>query len=166
MAHPHSQQLYADPLTAPTPSAGAYHDRPSHSPQPGYIYDQSGGVLQDHGYASAPLGRHRSTSDSSLAPIVPTIVMGHEAEHGGAAPTGERLERRKSLAASVRSWRGRGHQDDLPPGWTKEDEEAERLFLAQGMFDWQSMKSWRFWIRKEWWCECASSRVLLRRAAL
>lgn len=90
-----------------------------------------------------------------MAPIVPTIVMGHNAEQGGQVPVGERLERRKSLAASVRSWRGkRNEADDLPPGWTKEDEEAEKQFLAQGMFDWQSMKSWRFWIRKEWWCEC------------
>lgn len=41
-----------------------------------------------------------------------------------------------------------------PEGWTKEDEEAEREFMKRGMIDWNELKSWRFWIRKEWWCEC------------
>ncbi|EIW67590.1 hypothetical protein TREMEDRAFT_74454 [Tremella mesenterica DSM 1558] len=35
--------------------------------------------------------------------------------------------------------------------WTKEDEEAEREFLRKGLVDWHAVKSWRFWIRKEWW---------------
>jgi hypothetical protein len=42
---------------------------------------------------------------------------------------------------------------DFPPGWTAEDEAAEKEFMKSGMFDWNSMKKWRFWIRKEWWCE-------------
>jgi hypothetical protein len=43
--------------------------------------------------------------------------------------------------------------DEYPPGWTKEDEEAEAEFLKQSMFNWRELVSWRFWIRKEWWCE-------------
>ena len=43
--------------------------------------------------------------------------------------------------------------DAYPPGWSKEDEEAEKEFLRQGLFNWNEMKSWRFWVRKEWWCE-------------
>lgn len=43
-------------------------------------------------------------------------------------------------------------EGDYPEGWTKEDEEAEREFMKRGMVDWDELKSWRFWIRKEWWC--------------
>lgn len=39
----------------------------------------------------------------------------------------------------------------LPPGWSRADEEAEREFLRQGMFDWKALMGWRYWIRKEWW---------------
>jgi hypothetical protein len=48
---------------------------------------------------------------------------------------------------------GRAKGEGYPEGWTKEDEEAEREFLARGMIDWDQMKSWRYWIRTEWWCE-------------
>lgn len=41
----------------------------------------------------------------------------------------------------------------LPLGWNKADEEAEREFLRQGMFDWKALMGWRYWIRKEWWGE-------------
>lgn len=47
--------------------------------------------------------------------------------------------------------------DEYPPGWTKEDEEAEAEFLKQSMFNWRELVSWRFWIRKEWWCEWKDS---------
>lgn len=40
-----------------------------------------------------------------------------------------------------------------PEGWTKEDEDAEREFVAEGLFDWKDVRSWRFWIRKKWICE-------------
>lgn len=39
----------------------------------------------------------------------------------------------------------------LPEGWSQADEEAEREFLRQGMFDWKALMGWRYWIRKEWW---------------
>lgn len=42
---------------------------------------------------------------------------------------------------------------EYPEGWTKEDEEAEKEFLRQGLVNWKKMGSWRFWLRKEWWCE-------------
>lgn len=44
-------------------------------------------------------------------------------------------------------------EGDIPPGWTKEDEEAEREFLKAGLFNWRELSDWRFWIRLEWWCE-------------
>ena len=40
-----------------------------------------------------------------------------------------------------------------PAGWTKEDQEAEEEYLKAGLFDWNALKKWKFWIRKEWWCE-------------
>ena len=48
------------------------------------------------------------------------------------------------------------HKDgdgEYPEGWSKEDEEAEREFVARGLVNWGEMRSWRFWIRKEWWSE-------------
>lgn len=47
--------------------------------------------------------------------------------------------------------------EGYPDWWTMEDEEAERQYLQQGMFNWKEMGSWRFWFRKEWWCESRSS---------
>lgn len=38
--------------------------------------------------------------------------------------------------------------------WTKEDEEAEKAFVKQGMFDWKELMNWRFWLRTKWWCKC------------
>lgn len=46
-----------------------------------------------------------------------------------------------------------GVKGEYPEGWTKEDEEAEKEFLRQGLVNWKKMGSWRFWLRKEWWCE-------------
>jgi hypothetical protein len=46
------------------------------------------------------------------------------------------------------------NNEGYPANWTKEDEEAEREFLAKGMVNWREMRSWRFWIRKEWWRGC------------
>ena len=66
---------------------------------------------------SRPPMRHRSTSDSSLHPVLGGKSAGY------------------------------------PEGWSKADEEAERDFLARGMINWGEMRSWRFWIRKEWWSE-------------
>jgi hypothetical protein len=42
---------------------------------------------------------------------------------------------------------------DIPAGWDEKDEEAEREFMKQGMFDWKAFMGWRYWIRKEWWGE-------------
>jgi hypothetical protein len=42
---------------------------------------------------------------------------------------------------------------ELPDGWDEKDEEAEREFMKQGMFDWKALMGWRYWIRKEWWGE-------------
>ncbi|WOO83356.1 Golgi apparatus membrane protein TVP38 [Vanrija pseudolonga] len=41
--------------------------------------------------------------------------------------------------------------EGYPDWWTMEDEEAERQYLQQGMFNWKELRSWRFWFRKEWW---------------
>lgn len=46
-----------------------------------------------------------------------------------------------------------GKAEDYPEGWSKKDEEAEKEYLATGMINWKEMTSWKFWIRKEWWCE-------------
>lgn len=54
-----------------------------------------------------------------------------------------------------------GGHEAFPPGWNDEDRAAEERFIKEGMFDWRSMKSWRFWIRKEWWCKWSFTRMVL-----
>ncbi len=56
---------------------------------------------------------------------------------------------RSTSSSSLQPVLGKG--EDYPEGWSKADEEAEKEFMAQGLIDWGSMKSWRFWIRAEWW---------------
>ena len=77
------------------------------------------------------INRGRSSSDSSLQPVLP------KSGEGG--------------LGAAESARG-----DVPAGWTKEDEEAEREFMSRGLIDWQDMKHWKFWFRKEWWCESSA----------
>ncbi|TYJ53388.1 hypothetical protein B9479_005988 [Cryptococcus floricola] len=77
-------------------------------------------------YGSSPAPMMRSASSSSAQPL--------------ADP-----ERGEANSAS------RSKEGDYPEGWTKEDEEEERQFLSQGMIDWNELKQWRYWIRKEWW---------------
>ncbi|WVQ73516.1 hypothetical protein IAR50_003088 [Cryptococcus sp. DSM 104548] len=77
-------------------------------------------------YGSSPAPMMRSASSTSVQPL--------------ADP-----ERGEANSAT------RGKEGDYPEGWTKEDEEAEKQFLSQGMIDWDEMKRWKFWIRKDWW---------------
>ncbi|WVO25065.1 uncharacterized protein IAS62_006450 [Cryptococcus decagattii] len=71
----------------------------------------------------------------------------------GSAP----VSSNRLLSDAERGWGRSGfalpnkEEDGYPEGWTKEDEDAEREFMKRGMFDWDELKSWRFWIRKEWW---------------
>ncbi|ORX37080.1 hypothetical protein BD324DRAFT_656291 [Kockovaella imperatae] len=53
----------------------------------------------------------------------------------------------KWLIGNRKAMKNRGY----PKGWTKEDEDAEQEYLKTGLFDWNELKRWRFWIRKEWW---------------
>jgi hypothetical protein len=49
-------------------------------------------------------------------------------------------------------------KNEFAEGWTKEDEEAERAYVAGGMFEWKQMMNWRFWIRRKWWCTSHPSK--------
>ena len=51
------------------------------------------------------------------------------------------------------SLRKDGH-GEYPEGWSKEDEEDEREFMARGLVNWGEMRSGRFWVRRDWWSEC------------
>ncbi|WVR06637.1 hypothetical protein IAU60_003669 [Kwoniella sp. DSM 27419] len=95
-------------------------------------YDTQAGYSAQKGELGRPTRLERSESDSSTHPALPPI---------------ERLPARSSGAELSEM----GGKDGLPLGWTKEDEEAERLFLSKGMIEWRDLRSWRFWIRKEWW---------------
>jgi hypothetical protein len=39
----------------------------------------------------------------------------------------------------------------------RELDEEEKAMLKRGMINWNELKSWRFWIRKEWICEFSRS---------
>lgn len=120
-----------------------------------------------HGYTPAQ-GRLRSESQHSLAPgmgfLPDTHGADHRAEVGGANLS--RAASRRSILERVGVVPEGDRPDDFPPGWTTEDEAAEREFIKSGMFDWNAMRSWRFWIRKEWWCEFSHSGLETRAGSI
>ncbi|ORY31839.1 snare associated Golgi protein-domain-containing protein [Naematelia encephala] len=60
-------------------------------------------------------------------------------------------QKRPRSFAGIRFSKSPNGGGEYPEGWSEEDEEAEREFMRKGMFDWEEMRSWKFWIRKEWW---------------
>jgi hypothetical protein len=88
------------------------------------------------------------------------------AEHGQTQPLAKRISQRINKRLSVASFLGE------PAPLTQADEkrleeermlkaeeerkldEEEKEMLKRGLFNWSELKSWRFWIRKEWWSTC------------
>lgn len=88
---------------------------------------------------------------------------GGHAEQGPSQPLAKRLSQRIGKRLSMASFLG----EPAPP--TEADEkrleeekmlkakeerdldEEEREMLKRGLFNWSELRSWRFWIRKEWW---------------
>lgn len=118
----------------PTETQGTERPTISHPYPPSYRSSTS-----LHAPIDLPPSRSRSRSPSD--PSVP--LTNNEKQHDtlGTEGQGERVDENGLT---------------LPPGWTKEDEEAEKEFLKQGMFDWKALMGWRYWIRKEWWGEFQS----------
>jgi hypothetical protein len=42
---------------------------------------------------------------------------------------------------------------EFPPEYTEEDKHKEAEFMQNGLVNWDDVKNWRTWIRKEWWRE-------------
>jgi hypothetical protein len=64
-------------------------------------------------------------------------------------------------AASVKGSRGpKIGKGVYAEHWTKEDEEAERLYLQEGMFKWRELVKWRSWLRASWWCESIPAFIM------
>ncbi|WVF68719.1 hypothetical protein IAT40_003491 [Kwoniella sp. CBS 6097] len=86
-----------------------------------------------------PTRLERSASESSTHPALP--LSNGDGDGDGLNSSGSNESQLSEL----------GGKEGRPEGWTKEDEDAEREFLSKGMVDWNELKSWRFWFRKEWW---------------
>ncbi|KAK8858887.1 hypothetical protein IAR55_003118 [Kwoniella newhampshirensis] len=140
VSHPYPpsyrSQITSSPSTPPPPPAQSLHNPTYHQgyqpPQPP-LYPSSDNPYHSSNLTGASAaysqyddsngGRfHRTNSDESIHPSIPLNKEHVDWEAG-----------------------------DRPEGWTKEDEDAEREFLKKGMIDWVELRSWRFWIRKEWW---------------
>lgn len=144
------------------PSASQHHFYPSHQSQ------QPSAPQQDPRMAYQ--GR-RDQRHSLNPPVygysVPHPDGGHAAPSRAAIPPGSQyhrntrpqMGRRGSSASSATEHPMKPSdpvdKEGLPEGWTQEDEEAERAFRAEQMFDWDKMRDWRFWLRREWICESA-----------
>ena len=128
------RQGYTINYTTPYGERGPYSQAPSPSPDPRASLHE-------------PLtGRDRSASDVTAFEAAEAL-RGREAQEG-------RDARKKGFRLTWLVGKKQSPREGYPEGWTKEDEEAEREYLKEGLFKWKDMRSWRFWIRKEWWCEC------------
>lgn len=111
--------------------------------------------------SSYPPSYHISTRQPSSDPYAPPSSMHHYRDGQPVKPrtgSGSGSVSSNHLLSDAERGGGRSgfalpnKEGDYPEGWTKEDEEAEREFMKRGMVDWDELKSWRFWIRREWWC--------------
>lgn len=157
--YPHHRHPYhAHPSPGPSPSP-----RPSNSPyldiddksgaplspasstaalQPDFAYGRDGG-----GYAGP------SSRGGGEATSYPAYAHYEIPDHSPSMASATRTVSRDSRVSRDPNDLKEG---EIPDGWTKEDEEAEKAFLKAGLFNWRELSNWRFWIRLEWWCELLS----------
>ncbi|WVQ96249.1 hypothetical protein IAU59_003353 [Kwoniella sp. CBS 9459] len=101
--------------------------------------DRLGSYGNGHGdRIHRPTRLERSASESSTHPALP--ILNGERDGDPLNPNGS-----GSQLSEL------GGKEGRPEGWTKEDEEAEREFLSKGLVNWNELRTWRFWFRKEWW---------------
>lgn len=139
---------YDNPLTPQRSYDHTPAGSPSPSPAPGTAYHYRPTRQASREADIADGIRPRPASPSSPAP---------EERMSWHAKGGNKLRRVKERIQYDEDGKPRREKKDkygvkeIPEGWTAEDEEAEREFLASSMFNWQELMTWRFWIRKEWW---------------
>jgi hypothetical protein len=166
-----------------SPEPGLQGGLPSYPPsgrQPSYLQHQQ---YQQQGYRSYPqsqpsqynshneqdtyLSRSRSSSDPT-APLTPHVLKKSRTRNGaeskpeldhaeGAQPQPHHHHHHLHLPGQGPDVRRDENGLELPDGWDEKDEEAEREFLKQGMFDWKALMGWRYWLRKEWWGESSTT---------
>lgn len=173
LANPYDAALTPQRSYDHTP-AGSPSPSPSPGPAPGNAYHyrpaRQASVEADIADGFRGPGPGPSMSGAAFAPAYaygrPRADSGHSEHSNGErlswhAKGGNKLRRVKERITYDEDGRPRREKKDkygvkeIPEGWTAEDEEAEREFLASSMFNWQELMTWRFWIRKEWWCKCA-----------
>lgn len=111
-------------------SSSPYYLAASSSPYP----PQPQAPLQYH------YQRSRTNSETSRAPS-PIMVASSSLEKGAFAASPPR----RTFWSRFKSKRPEEEPEDLT--------DEEREMLSQGMVDWQAMRSWRFWFRRQWICE-------------
>jgi hypothetical protein len=130
-----------------------------------------GDYRSDSSHESIP-GRQPAYGTHHLQPY----MLGGNAEHGQTQPLGKRISQRINKRLSMASFRGE------PAPLTQADEkkleeermlkaeeerkldEEEKEMLKRGLFNWSELKSWRFWIRKEWWSTSTTACYTVREA--
>ncbi|BEJ10710.1 hypothetical protein CspHIS471_0101320 [Cutaneotrichosporon sp. HIS471] len=109
------------------------------SPNPSLLDDKHGAPLSPH----SPAG--------STVPLRPESVYGGRSRDDPSYPAYAHYEMPAAPIQRTPSKPDDFKHGELPDGWTKEDEEEEKVFLKAGLFCWRDLYSWRFWIRLEWW---------------
>lgn len=131
------------PISHPYPPT--YRTRTSDPPSESYAYDQSRRQSQPS-FSETP--NPYNPQPPSISVTAPIYGEQKEAIDGAVAVRGPKIGKKK-----------------YAENWTKEDEEAEKVFLQKGMFDWKKMLDWKYWFRLSWWCkskllDCADSRLV------
>ena len=90
-------------------------------------------------------------------------TQGGHAEQGHTQPLAKRLSQSLGKRLSMASFRGEAaplteadekrleEEKMLKAEEERQLDEEEKEMLKRGLFNWSELKSWRFWIRKEWW---------------
>lgn len=93
-----------------------------------------------NGQDEAALGSHRN----------PSSAFPHRAPRPAPTMSSQNLR----PYPFVCGWsKGMVREDTYSLRWTEEDREAECEMLNKGLIDRRRLKDWRYWFRKELWCE-------------
>lgn len=152
----------AGPSTPGTQYMGNPYDAPL-TPQRSYDHTPAGSPSPSPSPAPGTAYHYRPTRQASREADIADGIRREPSPEGERmswhAKGGNKLRRVKERIQYDEEGKPRREKKDkygvkeIPEGWTAEDEEAEREFLASSMFNWQELMTWRFWIRKEWWCK-------------
>ena len=155
------EPLPSNPYTQPQYSyeSSSKMDDPSDNKMYSMDLERHAGNTSDHSHDSTP------RSHSPDINYRQQYNQDRRIEHEQTQPLAKRVSMQLGKRLSMISFRGGNvpltemDEKRLQEERLAHDEEERRLdeeekeMLKKGLFNWTELRSWRFWIRKEWWSE-------------